>query len=167
MVTHTPDPPAPSSHLFVHNLMSPNVFSEVQKPSVFTVVAALHTYRPSLIVLVRGMCKSPKTQTRIWFCIRANRNKNLSLAQLTMTLETSIVSAFWVLFPLIRNLLFITKKHKKAPESPTNGENSTSSCNLMRNAGTRSVSDIYNLCRCFLHLRLPKCCQAHNFQSPK
>ena len=154
--THTPDPPAPSSHLFVHSLMSPNVFSEVQKPSVFTVVTALHTYRPSLIVLVR-----------IWFCIRANRNKNLSLAQLTMTLETSIVSAFWVLFPLIRNLLFITKKHKKAPEYPTNGENSTSSYNLMRNAGTRSVSDIYNPCRCFLHLRLPKCCQAHNFQSPK
>ena len=45
MVTHPPhDPPEPSCHLFVHSPMFPNAFSEAQKPSVFTVVSALHTY---------------------------------------------------------------------------------------------------------------------------
>ena len=130
MVTPPHDPAQPSCHLFVHSLMSPNAFSEVQKPSVFTVVSALHTYWPLLVVLVGGMCKPPKTQTRIWFCVRANRKKYLSLAQLTMTLETSAVSSQLVLFSFVRNLLFITRKRKKAPESLIGGENWTSSYNL-------------------------------------
>ena len=51
----------------------------------------LHFTRADLYFLC--LCKLRKTQTRIWFCVSTNWKKHLSLAQLTMTLETSIVSA--------------------------------------------------------------------------
>ena len=70
------------------------------------------------------LCTPPKTQTRIWFCVRAKRKKYLSFAQLTMILGTSMVSPYLALVSFIRNPRFITRKHKKVPESPISGENS-------------------------------------------
>ena len=75
----TNDPPQHSCELFVYNIMSPNVFSEFQKPSVFAVVTAVQTYWPLLLVKVCGLCKPPKTQSRIWFSVRASWKKTWAL----------------------------------------------------------------------------------------
>ena len=93
------DPPEPSCQLFVYNTMSPNAFSEVHKPSVFARVSPLHIYWPLLIVLFSGICKPPKTQTRIWFCVRAETLEPFSVK----TKETAVVFAQLVLFSVIRN----------------------------------------------------------------
>ena len=69
--------------------MSPNAFSEVHKPSVFARVSPL-----LLVVLFSGICKPPKTQTRIWFCVRAETLEPFSVK----TKETAVVFAQLVLF---------------------------------------------------------------------
>ena len=43
-----PDPPQPSCQLLDYEAISPNDFSEVQKPSELTVASALHTYGRAL-----------------------------------------------------------------------------------------------------------------------
>ena len=95
----TPPPPR-STRAFLSTVrLQYYAFSEVHKPSVFERVSALHIYRPLLVVLFSGICKPPKTQTRIWFCVRAETLEPFSIK----TKETAVVFAQLVLFSVIRN----------------------------------------------------------------
>ena len=70
-----------------------------------------------LLCSFSGICKPPKTQTRIWFCVRAETLEPFSVK----TKETVVVFAQLVLFSVIRNPdCFITN----------NGWDSTSPYNL-------------------------------------
>ena len=127
MVTPPHDPPEPSSHVFVHSLLSPTLSPRSRSHRYLQWI--LHFTHTDLcwLCLFVACVNHPKPKTRIWFCVRANRKKHLSLAQLTVTLEALTVAAQSVLFSFIRHPLFITKK---APEPLTSRENSTSSYNL-------------------------------------
>ena len=93
MVTPPHDPPEPSCQLFVYNTMSPTAFSEVHKPSVFA--GFLHfTYTD--LCLLRSFTYTTQTQTRIWFCVRAETLEPFSV-------KTTVVFAQLVLFSVIRN----------------------------------------------------------------